>query len=84
MSRIFDALKRSEAERWGNDLLAPPESVTELLEAAEGRRIPSVETVATVGTMLPPASTESFTLEGLPTMRPAPPLTRAWCVGRIR
>ncbi len=31
MSRIFDALKRSEAERWGGELLTPPESVTELL-----------------------------------------------------
>jgi capsular exopolysaccharide synthesis family protein len=72
MSRIFDALKRSEAERWGNDLLTPPESVTELLEAAEGRRFPPIETVGTISSMLPPGAAEGFSLEGLPTMRPAP------------
>jgi hypothetical protein len=51
MSRIFDALKRSEAERWGGELLTPPESVTELLEAAEGRRIREVETLTMHETM---------------------------------
>ena len=37
MSRIFDALKRSETERWNGDELTAPESVAELLQAAEGR-----------------------------------------------
>lgn len=78
MSRIFDALKRSETERWGNDLLTPPESVTELLEAAEGRRIPPVELAATMST---PAVGEGFPLEGLPMMRPAPlPDARLICL----
>jgi capsular exopolysaccharide synthesis family protein len=66
MSRIFDALKRSEAERWGGELLTPPESVTELLEAAEGRRIPQVETLITPETM------ETFVLGSAPVLRPAP------------
>jgi capsular exopolysaccharide synthesis family protein len=64
MSRIFDALKRSEAERWGADLL--PESVTELLEAAEGRRVPQIETLVS------PAPAETFSLGSVPTLRPAP------------
>ena len=51
MSRIFDALKRSEAERWGGEMPTPPESVTELLEAAEGRRRPQVETLTSPETM---------------------------------
>ncbi|HUM04372.1 MAG TPA: CpsD/CapB family tyrosine-protein kinase [Terriglobales bacterium] len=45
MSRIFDALKRSETERWGNELLTPAESVTELLQAAEGRFLQQAEAV---------------------------------------
>jgi capsular exopolysaccharide synthesis family protein len=66
MSRIFDALKRSEAERWGGELLTPPESVTELLEAAEGRRSPQVETLTSPETM------ETFVLGSAPVLRPAP------------
>jgi capsular exopolysaccharide synthesis family protein len=68
MSRIFDALKRSETERWGtNELLGPPESVTELLQAAEGRRIQQqIETLVT------PAPTEPFAFGTGPALRPAP------------
>src|SRR6266550_8935191 len=53
MSRIFDALKQSELERWGGELLTPPESVTELLQAAEGRRSPQVDTLASSAPMEP-------------------------------
>jgi capsular exopolysaccharide synthesis family protein len=73
MSRIFDALKRSEAERWGADLL--PESVTELLEAAEDRRVPQIET------LVAPAPAETFSLGPAPTLRPAPlPDARLVCL----
>jgi capsular exopolysaccharide synthesis family protein len=73
MSRIFDALKRSEAERWGADLL--PESVTELLEAAEGRRAPQIET------LVAPAPAETFSVGSVPTLRPAPlPDARLVCL----
>jgi capsular exopolysaccharide synthesis family protein len=73
MSRIFDALKRSEAERWGADLL--PESVTELLEAAEGRRAPQIET------LVAPAPAETFSVGSVPTLRPAPlPDARLICL----
>ena len=75
MSRIFDALKRSEAERWGGDLLTPPESVRELLEAAESRRVQPAET------LLVPAPPETFSLESLPVMRSAPlPDARLVCL----
>jgi len=73
MSRIFDALKRSEAERWGADLL--PESVTELLEAAEGRRAPQIET------LVASAPAETFSVGSVPTLRPAPlPDARLVCL----
>ena len=77
MSRIFDALKRSETERWGSDLLTPPESVTELLQAAEGRRIQQqVETLTT-----PPEPLEAFGLGSAPVLRPAPaPDARLVCL----
>jgi capsular exopolysaccharide synthesis family protein len=77
MSRIFDALKRSEAERWGGDLLTPPDSVTELLEAAERRSVPPVERV------LAPisAAADAFVLGSAPTLRPAPlPDARLVCL----
>jgi capsular exopolysaccharide synthesis family protein len=76
MSRIFDALKQSEAERWGSDLLTPPESVTELLQAAEGRRIQQqVETF----TSAPPSG--SFSPGSAPLLRPAPaPDARLVCL----
>ncbi len=75
MSRIFDALKRSEAERWGGDLLTPPESVTELLQAAEGRHSPQVETMASS------APTDTFALRSAPLLRPAPgPESRLVCL----
>ena len=79
MSRIFDALKRSETERWGSDLLTPPESVKELLEAAESRRAPyPVETFESPAAVALP---EAFSLESLPTMRPAPlPDARLVCL----
>ena len=77
MSRIFDALKQSEAERWGGDLLTNPDSVAELLEAAEGRRIQPVETLLTP----PPAPTEAFALGLAPVLRPAPlPDARLVCM----
>jgi capsular exopolysaccharide synthesis family protein len=73
MSRIFDALKRSETERWGADLL--PESVTELLEAAEGRRAPQIETLVAA------APAETFSVGSVPTLRPAPlPDARLVCL----
>ncbi len=69
MSRIFDALKLSEAERWGSDLLTPPESVTELLQAAEGRHASPFEAeVLSVKT----ATEQTFVLGAAPTLRPAP------------
>ena len=79
MSRIFDALKRSETERWGSDLLTPPESVKELLEAAESRRAPyPVETLESPAAVALP---EAFSLDSLPTMRPAPlPDARLVCL----
>ena len=77
MSRIFDALKRSESERWGNDLGTPPESVTELLQAAEGRRIQQQ-----IETLVPPATgVEAFAFGSAPTLRPAPsPEARLVCL----
>ena len=76
MSRIFDALKRSETERWGNDLLSAPESVTELLQAAEGRQVQQhMESLA------PATLTEAFSLGGTPVLRPAPaPDSRLVCL----
>jgi capsular exopolysaccharide synthesis family protein len=75
MSRIFDALKRSEAERWGGELLTPPESVTELLQAAEGRQVHQVETFASS------ASAETFPWGSAPVLRPAPsPESRLVCL----
>src|SRR6266481_4057643 len=77
MSRIFDALKRSEAERWGGDLLTNPDSVAELLEAAEGRHMQPVETLLTP----PPSSSEAFALGLAPVLRPAPlPDARLVCL----
>jgi capsular exopolysaccharide synthesis family protein len=69
MSRIFDALKQSEADRWGNELMTPHESVTELLQAAEGRHAHSVETA-----VLPVQgfAGQAFVLGSAPTLRPAP------------
>src|SRR5882724_4731025 len=66
MSRIFDALKQSEAERWGGELLTPAESVTELLQAAEARRSPQVETLTS------PEAMATFVLGTSPVLRPAP------------
>jgi capsular exopolysaccharide synthesis family protein len=75
MSRIFDALKRSEAERWGGDLLTPPESIAELLQAAEGRRVPHTDELA------PPASMEAFAMGSGAVLRPAPvPDARLVCL----
>jgi capsular exopolysaccharide synthesis family protein len=77
MSRIFDALKRSEAERWGGDLLTPSDSARDLLEAAESRRMPPVETL-----LEPlPSSAETLVLGAAPTLRPAPlPDARLVCL----
>ena len=77
MSRIFDALKRSETERWGDELNAAPESVTELLEAAEGRRI-----AQHVEALVPPSSMPSETfISSAPVLRPAPtPESRLVCL----
>jgi capsular exopolysaccharide synthesis family protein len=69
MSRIFDALKQSETERWGNDPGTAPQSVTELLEAAEGRRRPQFEPAEALGASTPAGS---FVLESVASMRPAP------------
>ncbi len=75
MSRIFDALKRSEAERWGSDLLNPHDSVTELLQAAEGRRAQQGETYSLSTPM------EAFVLGSAPVLRPAPgPEARLVCL----
>lgn len=75
MSRIFDALKRSEAERWSGDLLNPPESIAELLQAAEGRRAQPADMVAA------PASMEVFGLGSGAVLRPAPtPEARLVCL----
>src|SRR5436305_12392603 len=75
MSRIFDALKRSEAERWGADVLTPTESVTELLEAAESRRLPQAET------FVPSKSESTFAFGSATTLRPAPaPDARLVCL----
>jgi len=75
MSRIFDALKRSELERWGGELLTPPESVTELLQAAEGRRSLQVDTLASSAPM------ETFALGSAPLLRSAPgPDARLVCL----
>src|SRR5256885_7345872 len=75
MSRIFDALKRSEAERWSGDPLHLPETVTELLQSAEGRR------------GLPREADASSTSMGIfvpgtaPVLRPAPgPDARLVCL----
>jgi len=78
MSRIFDALKRSEAERWGGELLTPPESVTELLQAAEGRHVePNAEQV---DALVPPALVSTF-VSSAPVLRPAPtPESRLVCL----
>ncbi len=77
MSRIFDALKQSEAERWGSDLLTPAASVTELLEAAESRRVPRVETLVAPS----PPTADAFVLGSAPALRPAPlPDARLVCL----
>ena len=78
MSRIFDALKRSEAERWGGELLTPPESVAELLQAAEGRRMQMVEPVA--ADEAPHTAGDTF-VSTAPALRPAPgPESRLVCL----
>src|SRR6266404_1177121 len=75
MSRIFDALKRSEAERWSGDPLQLPETVTELLQAAEERRgVPrdSESSPTPMGLFVPGAA---------PVLRPAPtPDARLVCL----
>jgi len=74
MSRIFDALKQSESERWGNDGSAP-QSVTELLEAAEGHRRTPFEAAESLGAALEagsPIAGGKLALESMPVMRPAP------------
>jgi capsular exopolysaccharide synthesis family protein len=74
MSRIFDALKQSERERWGGDMLTPPESVTELLQAAEGRHAPQA------ATLVPSLVGETF-MPSAPALRPAPtPQSRLVCL----
>jgi len=78
MSRIFDALKRSEAERWGGELLTPPESVTELLQAAEGRH--KEQHAEQVDALVPPALVSTF-VSSAPVLRPAPaPESRLVCL----
>jgi len=73
MSRIFDALKQSEAERWGDNLGSPPQSVTELLEAAEGRRHPQFAAVESINELAAPAGTAGrFAIESVTSLRPAP------------
>jgi protein-tyrosine kinase len=59
MSRIFEALQRSESERPGADLLTPVESVAELLQAAEERRSPQVETFAAAPLLRPAPAADS-------------------------
>lgn len=77
MSRIFDALKRSETERWGGELLTPLESAAELLQAAEGRRMQVEHAVETVVT---PLHGETF-VSTAPVLRPAPsPESRLICL----
>src|SRR4051794_35240634 len=79
MSRIFDALKQSEVEQWGDELLAP-QSVTELLQAAEGRHHPLVE-ASPLPAVAPFADVQTFALGAAPTLRPAPfPESRLICL----
>ena len=67
MSRIFDALKRSEAEYLDRDLGTPPESITDLLHAAEGRSVQQkLEVLAA------PAWPEAFKLSATQVLRPSP------------
>lgn len=77
MSRIFDALKQSETERWGGELTAPLESVTELLQAAEGHFDLQAEPPA-----LPPSAETLTTFASTaPVLRPAPtPESRLVCL----
>jgi len=75
MSRIFDALKRSEAERWGDDLLNPPESIADLLQSAERRQ------VVQAGVLAEPPAIEPLGLGAGPVLRPAPtPEARLVCL----
>jgi capsular exopolysaccharide synthesis family protein len=75
MSRIFDALKRSETERWSSESLTPPESVTELLQAVENRLTKHVEPLA------PPMLTPDTFVPSAPALRPAPvPEARLVCL----
>jgi capsular exopolysaccharide synthesis family protein len=66
MSRIFDALKRSEAERWGDDLLNPPESIADLLQSAERRQVVQADVLAE------PPAIEPLGLGAGAVLRPAP------------
>src|SRR5262249_22546904 len=60
MSRIFEALQRSESERTGEAFPTPPAIATELLEAVE-RETPAVPNVAVAPpTMGSPAEFEPF------------------------
>lgn len=78
MSRIFDALKRSETERWGGELLTPLESAAELLQAAEGRRLQTVE--HTLEATVAPLSGDAF-VPTAPALRAAPsPESRLVCL----
>jgi len=78
MSRIFDALKRSEAEHWGGEVSTPPESVTELLQAAEGRH--AEQHAEQVDALVPPALMSTF-VSSAPVLRPAPtPESRLVCL----
>lgn len=70
MSRIFEALQRSEAERSGNELLIPPESVADLLQLSDRD---------TRGTRETPQETEGLT--GSLVLRPSPqPDSRLVCL----
>lgn len=68
MSRIFDALKRSEAEYLDRDLGTPLESITDLLHAAEGRRVQQKLEVLPA-----PAWPEAFSLSAAQVLRSSPP-----------
>ena len=79
MSRIFDALKQSETERWGDELQVP-QSVTELLQATESRFQPPVQTLS-LPEPTQPSAMQTFVLGSAPVLRPAPaPESRLVCL----